>query len=374
MANTISATPWQTSRTQIGKFRVLHELDLGAADAAYVAEDPHTRRAVVIRLLPIEQDGHDAFFDDVHKLMRLEHEHIAAIQEAGQVDDHYFLVMDLLKGESLAERLKREHRLPLKEGMRIAREMAAGLGFVHANGFIHRDVCPQNVWLEPGGRVRLLGLGTHLGGDAQLLLNRLDDSGKPGYLSPEQAAGEEITPAADLFSLGCVLYQMLTGEKPFRGEHSAALYRAVIFEHPSAPKLINPEVPAAVDELIGRLLAKLPSGRPASAAEVEQRLLEWLGPIVPRPAAAKSSEPTVSSAARRILETIESIKVAPAALASPLTRDLFSPAPARKARRNWWIDLVAAVLLIAGAGGLFLWWKASHNPPQQEPAASQTKQ
>ena len=185
--------------------------------------------------------------------MRLEHENIVPILDAGEADGECFLVMELLKGESLHDRLKREHRLPLKESLRIAREIAAGLIFVHAHGLCHRDVCPMNVWLEPSGRARLRGFGESCSTEADPLLSRLDGVGTAGYLSPEQAAGEAIAPASDLFSLGCVLYQMLTGERPFRGENSAALFRAVVFEYPTSVRQINPEIPEALDDLVVRL-------------------------------------------------------------------------------------------------------------------------
>lgn len=355
----------------IGKYRLLHELEIGRAGGAYIAEDASTRRRVVVRLLP----GMPAadFTDEAKRLMRLEHDHIATLIDFGQTADGGYLVTDLLKGEVLNDRLKREHRLPLKEALRIAREIAAGLAFVHSHGIIHRDISPANIWLEPSGRVRLLGLGASR--PAQSLLNRLDESGTPGYLSPEQASGEEVTAASDLFSLGCLLYQMSTGEKPFRGEQSTALARAVIFEHPAAARQVNPDIPEPLDELISRLLAKMPSERPTSAEEVEERLREWLDPVVtrtrPRPIVESLSIP----ASRRILETIENLKAPerPIPFAVPID-GIVLPEQLRP-KRNWFGDVLAAILLVAGGIGLYLWWKASNErPAMQQPPAIKSPQ
>ena len=369
MANVITA-PRSATRERIGAYRVLEEL--GESNSVCKAEDPHSRRPVALKVFRLDAPRRESFLPEARRLMRLEHEHLVPILDAGETDDSCYLVMEFLKGETLQTRLKREHKLSLKEALRIAREIASALGFIHANSLIHRDVCPDNVWLEPSGRARLLGVkpGTVAAGAS--LLNRLDGPGTPGYLAPEQAAGETIALAADLFGLGGVLYQMATGERPFRGDNPTALFRAAIFDHPKSPRSINPEISESLDELITRMLAKMPADRPASAQEVEHRLMEWLDPIAPKPKPLAPSlmEPMVFPASRRILDTLDSLRDAErAAVASAPRVAILHSAEPPKPRRHWLPDLVAGLLLFAGALGLYLWWKSSNEAPPQTPAA-----
>ncbi len=357
MATTLATTPTEATQKRIGNYRLLRQVEVGPPGTIYAAEETGTHRHVAVRLLPVDAARRPAFIEAARKLMRLEHPHLAEIVDAGETDSDCYLVTALPKGETLHDRLKREHRLPPKESLRIAREMAAGLAFAHEHGLVHRELCPANVWLDGAGRARLLGLGSHVNGKAGSLLGRFDETGSPGYLSPEQAAGEEIAPASDLFSLGTILYQMTTGERPFRGVNSTALVRAVVFDHPSAARQVNPEVPDTVDALITRLLAKLPADRPASAREVCDRLTEWLDPVRP----TKPNEPIVYPASQRILQSLEALKSPAAAQAEiPFAAEL-------PPRRNRWSDLLAAVLLIAGAVGLYLWWRASNDKPAPPP-------
>jgi serine/threonine protein kinase len=350
-------------RESIGKYRLLKELDSNRPGSLYAAEEPHTRRVVAVKLPLLPRECRQAFHDEARRLTRLDHENIAPILDVGDANGECFLVTELLKGESLQDRLKRERRLPLKESVRIAREMAAGLAYVHAHGLVHRDICPANVWLEPFGRVRLLGFGQATGGDLNSLLGPIDGVGTAGYLSPEQAAGEAISTSSDLFSLGCVLYQMTTGERPFRGESCAALFRSVVFEQPASVRQVNPDVPAEIDELVTALMAKMPAGRPASAQEVEDRLMKWLDPSAPKSRALFRPAPLNYPASKRILDALEFLKnpvvTAPTAVRGPGIP--FAKVMSPKNRR-WLVDVIAAIVLLAGAAGLYLWWRSSTDP------------
>jgi class 3 adenylate cyclase/tetratricopeptide (TPR) repeat protein len=182
--------------------------------------------------------------------------------------------MELLEGEPLDRWMEREHTPPLGEVIRIGREIALALAAAHARGLVHRDVKPANVWLEGAGRrVKLLdfGLARPDVGDAGLTSPGMV-VGTPMYMAPEQAQAEPIDGRADLFSLGCVLYQMLTGRPPFDGTTTMAVLAAVITRTPPPASQVNPAVPAPLTALIARLLAKEPAGRPASAEAVAEEL------------------------------------------------------------------------------------------------------
>jgi WD40 repeat protein len=177
--------------------------------------------------------------------------------------------MELLTGESLDDRLKREERLPEGEVLRIGREIAEGLAAAHARGLVHRDIKPANIWLEePRGRVKIVdfGLAHASRGDVELTQEGAL-LGTPAYMSPEQAQGAKIDARADLFSLGCVLYRMCTGKAPFEGTDTIALLYAAATREPIPPKQHTPEVSSGVSDFILRLLAKDPAKRPVSADE-----------------------------------------------------------------------------------------------------------
>ena len=201
--------------------------------------------------------------------------------------------MPLLAGETLEARLRREGALPVVETVRIARETAEGLAAAHARGLIHRDVKPANLWLEaPAGRVEALdfGLARAEGGDG--LTQQGAVLGTPGYMAPEQTDGQELdTARADLFSLGCVLYRMLTGRPAFEGRTISALLLAVTQQSPTPPAVVNPAVPAALSALVMQLLAKNREGRPAdSLAVVDALTAIGTPPPSPLPEAERGRE------------------------------------------------------------------------------------
>ena len=187
-----------------------------------------------------------------------------------------YLAMPLLLGETLDNRLKREGMLSVAEALRIGREAATGLAAAHERGLIHRDIKPANLWLEaPADRVKILdfGLASMPCVDAEKSLPGTL-LGTPGYMAPEQTEGA-ATHRSDLFSLGCVLYRMATGQLPFRGESAMQKIRNTLLETPQPPQEINPALPGALCHLILRLLSRKPEERPATALAVA-RVLETI--------------------------------------------------------------------------------------------------
>jgi hypothetical protein len=214
--------------------------------------------------------------------------------------------MQLLKGETLQQRLNREGRLSLAETVRIARQTAKGLEVAHRHGLVHRDVKPSNLWLEAStGRVTILdfGLAHTLHNNPQLTGSGVI-IGTPAYMAPEQAAGRSVDARSDLFSLGCVLYRMCTGKPAFEGADTLAVLTALATETPAPARDCNAEVPRALSGLIARLLAKNPADRPRSAREVIEHLEEIdLGPsTAEKPAPARNDVvPSAGRAANRRL-------------------------------------------------------------------------
>jgi len=263
---------------RLGSYRITRLLGTGGMGVVFAAEDPHLRRTVALKVmlpsLAARAPARQRFLREARAMAAVKHDHIVTIYQVGEDGGVPFLAMELLEGESLAERLERDKVLPPAEVRRIGREMAEALAAAHAHGLIHRDVKPANVWLEGDRRrVKLLDFGlARAADDLEQLTGPGVFVGTPTHTAPEQARGEPVDGRCDLFSLGCVLYQITTGTLPFRGQNALSISLAVANEEPPPPREVNPAVPQALSGLIERLLAKKPEGRPASARAVAEAL------------------------------------------------------------------------------------------------------
>ncbi len=262
---------------RLGPYRILKILGAGGMGVVFQAEDPGLRRLVALKaMLPTlaaSASARERFLREARSAAAVEHDHIVAVYQVGEDRGVPYLAMPLLRGEPLDARLKRDKRLPLADVLRIARETAAGLEAARQRGMIHRDIKPANLWLEEGtGRVKILDFGlARTADDEGHLTQQGAILGTPAYMAPEQAGGK-TDHRADLFSLGCVIYRMATGEQPFKGTDAISMLMAVAADAPRPPAAINPRIPPALSELILRLLAKKPEQRPASAQAVVEAI------------------------------------------------------------------------------------------------------
>jgi formylglycine-generating enzyme required for sulfatase activity len=202
------------------------------------------------------------------------HDNVVTIFEADERDGVPYIAMQFLQGAPLDEYLKKKGSPGVAQCVRIVREAALGLAAAHARGLVHRDIKPANLWLEaPNGRVKVLdfGLTKPIGTDSELTKSGAV-VGTPSYMSPEQARGQKVDARTDIFSLGAVLYRLLTGRNPFVGDHIMAVLTALAVEEPTPVRELNPNVPEALADLVNQLLAKKPEARPQTAAEVAERL------------------------------------------------------------------------------------------------------
>jgi serine/threonine protein kinase len=264
-------------QTKFGTYRAIRELGAGGMGVVYEAEDEWLHRRVALKVLradlPAEQRARERFLREARAMAAVDDDHVVHIYQVGEENGRPYMAMQLLEGETLESRLRRESRLPPPEAARIGREIALGLAEAHAKGLIHRDVKPANVWLEsPNGRVKLLDFGLALHRDTTHLTTSGFVIGTPTYMSPEQSRGETLDGRTDLFSLGAILYQMTTGDRPFDGPNALAVVRNLEFHQPGRVNVKRPEVPAAFSNLIMELLAKNPKDRPPSSALVAERL------------------------------------------------------------------------------------------------------
>jgi serine/threonine protein kinase len=264
---------------RFGEFRVLRVLGAGGMGVVLEALDEALNRKVAIKLMrpevAVRTTAKERFLREARAMAAVEHPRIVIVHSVGEREGVPYLVMPLMAGGSLAKRLKAGSPLPVEEAVRFAREAADGLAAAHAKGVIHRDVKPDNIWLEEtaeGMHVRLLDFGLARDDGAEPLTQSGAIFGTPAYMAPEQAAGEKVDGRADLFSLGCVLYEMATGTRAFAGPSITAILFALANRVPPAARTLNPAIPAALSDLIDRLLGKNREERPATAGEVATAL------------------------------------------------------------------------------------------------------
>ncbi|MBI3408952.1 MAG: protein kinase [Planctomycetes bacterium] len=289
---------------RLGGFRILKILGHGGMGVVFLGEDPKLGRNVAIKaMLPHLAESKSAqqrFLREARAAAALEHDHIVAIHHVDEDRGAPFIVMPFLKGEPLDARLHREEGLPLREVLRIAREVAEGLACAHQSGLIHRDIKPANIWLETQSRARQEAGARHGVGPTPLPDGRGSDFrikildfglarassqeagltqqgaiiGTPSYMAPEQARGETVDARCDLWSLGVVLYRLCTGTLPFHGNDAVSTLMAVAMHDPPAPVEVNPKLRPELSELVMHLLEKDPAQRIATAQEVVNALRE----------------------------------------------------------------------------------------------------
>jgi WD40 repeat protein/serine/threonine protein kinase len=263
---------------RLGPYRVLTVLGAGGMGVVYKAEDPQLKRPVALKaMLPTlaaSESARQRFLREAQAAAAIAHDNIVHIYQVGEDRRVPFIAMQLLEGESLASRLKREHRLPPKEVLRIGRETAEGLAAAHQHGLIHRDIKPANLWLEgPRRRVKVLDFGVARAVADQAHLTQPGAIiGTPAYMAPEQARGKAVDHRCDLFSLGYVLYRMATGEMPFRGGDTLSILSALALQTPPLPCELQKDVPGPLSDLVMKLLARKPEDRPESATAVADAL------------------------------------------------------------------------------------------------------
>jgi eukaryotic-like serine/threonine-protein kinase len=265
--------------TLAGRYRVERELGHGGMATVFLAERVDGGEPVAIKVLHPQFAaalGPERFHREIEILARLRHPQIVPVLDSDEAGTLLYLVMPYVPGENLRSRLEREGQLSMSAVLSIVGDIAAAVDYAHRQNVLHRDIKPENILLE-GGRALVCDFGLARAID-RAALEPVSSSGlvigTPSYMSPEQAMAEEdLGPACDIYALGCVVYEMLTGELPFSGPTPQAIIARHLGERPPPIRTVRPEVTPTIERAVLAALAKRPKVRPASAGEF-LRLLE----------------------------------------------------------------------------------------------------
>ena len=291
-----------------GRYRVDRQLGAGGMATVYLAHDVRHNRGVALKVLRPELAaivGADRFLSEIRTTANLQHPHILALFDSGDVNGTVFYVMPYIEGESLRDRLLRERQLPIDDAIRITREVASALDYAHRRGVIHRDIKPENILLHDGqALVADFGIALAASGSSSSRMTETGISlGTPTYMSPEQATGDRHLDArSDVYALGCVLYEMLSGEPPFTGPTAQAIATKVLTDEAKPLTELRRTVPVHVAKAARRALQKLPADRFASARDFADALVRDETPAAsPEPPRAGRLARTVRIAAPLIV-------------------------------------------------------------------------
>ena len=292
------------------RYRVERELGAGGMATVYLAHDLKHERRVAIKVLHpelAESLGRQRFLREIRLAAGLNHPHILPLYDSGEADGFLFFVMPVMEDQTLRERLRQEGHLSVETAVRLAGEVADALDYAHRHEVVHRDIKPENILLHEGhAMVADFGIGKAVAAASGVTSTFTQVGvtvGTPAYMSPEQASGDEVDGRSDLFALGCVLYEMLTGKVAFTGATTQAVISSRFIHTPPEVSSVRPEVPTSVSRIVARLLSQAAAERPATGAQV---------------AAALSSTPVTGSAAAGRQPDQTSIAVLPF---SSLSRD-----------------------------------------------------
>ncbi|MCH9030807.1 MAG: protein kinase [candidate division Zixibacteria bacterium] len=256
---------------QVHHYKILEKLGSGGMGDVYLAEDTRLKRKVALKFLPsayaAKSELRKRFEREAQAVAALTHPNIVAVYELGEHEDQLFIAMEYVPGQTLEARFQ-SGPLSLEDVSDIAGQICEGMISAHESKIIHRDIKPSNILLDSQGRVRILDFGLARLSGATRLTRTGTTMGTLMYQSPEQARGEAVDHRTDIFSLGCVLYEMIAGVTPFQGDYDAAIVYAIAHEDPKPLSAIRSDVDDALQSLVHRMLAKEPSERPQSVSEV----------------------------------------------------------------------------------------------------------
>jgi eukaryotic-like serine/threonine-protein kinase len=358
-------------RTLAGRYRLDEVIGRGGMSTVYRGTDLSLDRVVAVKVAldPLVEQSPiylARFTREAQSTAAINNPRIVTVYDAGADGPTRFIVMELVPGRSLADVLRDDGPLEPARAANIAAQVADALSAAHAAGIVHRDIKPGNIMVTADGQAKVLDFGIARALDSHSLTQTATVLGTSSYMSPEQALGQPVDARSDIYSLGCVLYEMLTGEPPFVADVSAAVLHQHVRVEPKPARERNPDIPPALNDLVMQMLAKDPQDRPQTAAEVRDRLehaafgspgsgtdaLTTMAMAAAAPTAATVPiEPAPAPPSDAPTETRALSPRTPQRPTSPPRRTTNVPAPvSQRSRTGFWITVfVVAVVLLGGA-------------------------
>lgn len=294
----------------VGRFRIERLLGMGSMGAVYLAQDPVIHRQVAIKTLNVSLPPaqakifEDNFLNEARAAGRLSHPHIVTVYDAGRIDGVSYIAMEYLKGVELKDLISRGEPFTMRQFAEVFIRVADALQYAHDNGIVHRDIKPANIFLTSKTQPKVLDFGI-----AQAAANTMSTGflggienqqmvGTPNYMSPELIAGRSLDGRSDLFSLGVVMYEVLTGRVPFTGKTFEELTHNIVHAHPVPPQDVNTEVPLPIAKIVAQALAKNPAERYDTARALADDLRRYIASVRAR-ALAQHQQPALQTEERR---------------------------------------------------------------------------
>jgi eukaryotic-like serine/threonine-protein kinase len=353
------------------RYAIEERVATGGMGTVFVATDERLGRRVAVKVLKEELADDPRFVERFRREARaagaLSHPNVAGVYDFGEDSDRHFMVMEMAPGRDLAQVLREEGQLSPDRVVRIGTQIAEALGHAHSAGLVHRDIKPANAIIGEKDRVKVTDFGiARAAGDATLTATG-SVLGTAHYISPEQAAGDKIGPATDIYSLGIVLYEMLTGTLPFTGDSALAVAMRHVSDEVPRPSELNRDVPDGLDRVVAKATAKVPEDRYANGSDLAAALAASIGPTADQPAVAAPTAVETGPGSTDLLTGAGVTAEAQEARVWPIPGQRWDPRRIGRAV----IAIFAFLLLLAA--GLLVWRLASGDETERRdrPGASE---
>ena len=380
---------------KIGRYEITAELGKGAMGVVYKATDPNIGRTVAIKTTRLDTHGLETadllrrFKNEARSAGALSHPNIVTIYDAGEQEGVFYIAMEYIEGESLQALLSQHRCLPVERAIEIVRPVCTALDYAHAHGVIHRDVKPANIMLAARGAVKVMDFGIAKAGGNMTATGQV--LGTPNYMSPEQVKGKALDGRSDLFSVGVLLYEMLTGERPFDGQNVTTIIYKIVSENPIPPRELDVTIHPGLSAVVTKALAKAPDERYQTGAALVADLENYKSfgseagatQVLPTTAFQPAGERTVvtppptppppPSPDAVATATIAARTATPATPAETPPAPSQRPAPKTATQGTIMRVLVGVVLLVIAVTATWRVYRRQQQRQQQEAAAAQTQ-
>ncbi|WP_020155432.1 Stk1 family PASTA domain-containing Ser/Thr kinase [Caldibacillus debilis] len=337
------------------RYKILKLIGGGGMANVYLARDMILERDVAIKILRLDYANDEQFIRRFHREAQsatsLSHPNIVNIYDVGEEDDIYYIVMEYVEGETLKEYIKHRHPLPVETAVDIMKQLAAAVRHAHQNNIIHRDIKPQNILIDKQGNVKITDFGIATALTATTITDTNSVLGSVHYISPEQIKGSQATKKSDIYSLGIVMFELLTGKLPYSGETAVAIALKHLQEDLPSPRRLNPSIPQSVENIVLKATAKDPLYRYANIEELEDDLLTCLDPdrlneprfTVPIDEEATKAVPVIPD--EGIIQQLQDTKVREPQVKNPegKTGKNGAPTKGKKKKRLRWPHIIAGI-------------------------------